>query len=97
MRPTRAIRRAEHMRWSEQAPKGGVTYGQRFFLALDGTPRSELAHGVRFLFTGRECLAPVNLYDYRHRADSPTLVRRFDKAVSLDQRKEVKQPWYAVS
>jgi RHS repeat-associated protein len=50
-------------------------YGQPYFYGPDGTPRSESAIGIRFLFTGREWLASLGLYDYRHRAYSPSLGR----------------------
>ena len=50
-------------------------YGQPSFFGPDGTPRAESALGLRFLFTGREWLASLALYDYRHRAYSPTLGR----------------------
>ncbi len=69
------MRRAEHVRWSTRAGMGGMSFGRALFLEPDGTPRSESAYGERFLFTGREYLAPVGLCDYRHRADSPTLGR----------------------
>ncbi len=69
------MRRADHVRWSTRAATGGMSFGKLFFLAPDGTPRSESAYGVRFLFTGREYLVQVGLYDYRHRAYTPTLGR----------------------
>ena len=50
-------------------------YGQPSFYDPDGTPRTESALGLRFLFTGREWLASLALYDYRHRAYSPSLGR----------------------
>ena len=50
-------------------------YGQPYFFGPDGTPRAESALGLRFLFTGREWLASLALYDYRHRVYSPSLGR----------------------
>jgi len=50
-------------------------YGQPYFYGPDGVPRSESALDIRFLFTGREWLASLSLYDYRHRAYSPSLGR----------------------
>jgi RHS repeat-associated protein len=50
-------------------------YGQPYFYGPDGTPRAESALGLRFLFTGREWLASIAVYDYRHRAYSPSLGR----------------------
>ena len=50
-------------------------YGQPSFFGPDCTPRAESALGIRFLFTGREWLGSVGLYDYRHRAYSPALGR----------------------
>jgi RHS repeat-associated protein len=50
-------------------------YGQPYFYGPDGVPRSESALGLRFLFTGREWLASLGLYDYRHRIYSPSLGR----------------------
>jgi RHS repeat-associated protein len=50
-------------------------YGQPYFYGPDGTPRAESALGLRFLFTGREWLASLGLYDYRHRVYSPSLGR----------------------
>jgi RHS repeat-associated protein len=50
-------------------------YGQPYFYGPDGTPRAESALGLRFLFTGREWLSSLALYDYRHRAYSPSLGR----------------------
>jgi len=40
-----------------------------------GSPLSVSAVGNRFLFTGREWLSELNLYDYRHRLYSPSLGR----------------------
>jgi RHS repeat-associated protein len=50
-------------------------YGQPYFYGPDGTRRAKSAFGTRFLFTGREWLASLGLYDYRHRAYSPSLGR----------------------
>jgi RHS repeat-associated protein len=50
-------------------------YGQPYFYGPDSTPRAESALGLRFLFTGREWLASLGLYDYRHRLYSPSLGR----------------------
>jgi RHS repeat-associated protein len=50
-------------------------FGQPFFYSPDGAPRAESAIGIRFLFTGREWLSSLALYDYRHRAYSPSLGR----------------------
>jgi RHS repeat-associated protein len=50
-------------------------YGQPYFYGPDGTPRAESALGLRFLFTGREWRSSLALYDYRHRAYSPSLGR----------------------
>ncbi|MCP9453578.1 MAG: hypothetical protein NNA23_12950 [Nitrospira sp.] len=50
-------------------------FGKPFFFAPDGRPRAESAYGVRFLFTGREWLSSLGLYDYRHRVYSPSLGR----------------------
>jgi RHS repeat-associated protein len=50
-------------------------YGQPFFYGSDGTPRNGSALGIRFLFTGREWFASLAIYDYRHRAYSPSLGR----------------------
>jgi RHS repeat-associated protein len=50
-------------------------YGQPYFYGPDSTPRAESALGLRFLFTGREWLSSLALYDYRHRAYSPSLGR----------------------
>jgi RHS repeat-associated protein len=50
-------------------------YGQPYFYGPDGTPRRESLVGLRFLFTGREWLASLGLYDYRHRLYSPSLGR----------------------
>ena len=50
-------------------------YGQPYFYGPDGTPRRESLVGLRFLFTGREWLSSLALYDYRHRAYSPSLGR----------------------
>jgi RHS repeat-associated protein len=50
-------------------------YGQPFFYGPDGARRGESALGIRFLFTGREWLASLGPYDYRHRAYSPSLGR----------------------
>jgi RHS repeat-associated protein len=50
-------------------------FGQPFFYSPDGTPRSESALDIRFLFTGREWLSSLGLYDYRHRIYSPSLGR----------------------
>ncbi len=69
------MRRADLVKWSVQCGSGGLSYGRRFFLTPDGTPRSESAYGVRLLFPGREYLVPLGLYDHRHRAYSPTLGR----------------------
>ncbi len=69
------MRRSDHVRWSTRAGTGGISFGCQVLLAPDGTSRSESANGVRFLFTGREYLTPLGLYDYRHRAYSPTLGR----------------------
>ncbi len=69
------MRRADHVRWSTRAATDGMSSGRPVFLVPDGTSRSESAYGVRFLFTGREWLAPVGLYDYRHRAYGSALGR----------------------
>jgi RHS repeat-associated protein len=50
-------------------------FGQPFFYSPDGAPRAESAIGTRFLFTGREWLDSLGLYDYRHRIYSPSLGR----------------------
>jgi len=50
-------------------------YGQPYFFGADSTPRAESALGLRFLFTGREWLSSLGLYDYRHRIYSPSLGR----------------------
>ncbi len=50
-------------------------YGQPYFYGPDSTPRTESALGIRFLFTGREWLGSLALYDYRHRIYSPSLGR----------------------
>jgi RHS repeat-associated protein len=50
-------------------------YGQPFFYGPDGARRGESALGIRFLFTGREWLSSLALYDYRDRAYSPALGR----------------------
>jgi RHS repeat-associated protein len=50
-------------------------YGQPYFYGPDGTPRRESLVGLRFLFTGREWLSSLALYDYRHRLYSPSLGR----------------------
>jgi RHS repeat-associated protein len=50
-------------------------FGQPFFYGPDGARRGESALGIRFLFTGREWLSSLGLYDYRHRAYSPSLGR----------------------
>ncbi len=50
-------------------------YGQPYFYGPDSTPRTESALGLRFLFTGREWLSSLALYDYRHRIYSPSLGR----------------------
>jgi RHS repeat-associated protein len=39
------------------------------------TNETRSSTGARFLFTGREWLAPLGLYDYRNRTYSPTLGR----------------------
>ncbi|MCP9453583.1 MAG: RHS repeat-associated core domain-containing protein [Nitrospira sp.] len=69
------MRVSHHLRWGTKAQECEKFFGKPLFFAPDGTPRAESAYGVRFLFTGREYLAPVGLYDYRHRAYSPTLGR----------------------
>ncbi|MCP9453584.1 MAG: RHS repeat-associated core domain-containing protein [Nitrospira sp.] len=69
------MRLTDHVRWSSGALGVGMRLGEPFFFAPDRTPRPESAYGVRFLFTGREYLSPLGLYDYRHRAYSPTLGR----------------------
>ncbi len=45
------------------------------FKDANGTPLSGTTTGTRFLFTGREWLAALNLYDYRNRAYSAELGR----------------------
>jgi RHS repeat-associated protein len=50
-------------------------YGTPTFQTATGTPLPGTTTGTRFLFTGREWLAPLGLYDYRNRTYSPTLGR----------------------
>jgi len=50
-------------------------YGHPSFYSPDGAPRAESALAIRFLFTGREWLSSLALYDYRHRLYSPSLGR----------------------
>jgi RHS repeat-associated protein len=50
-------------------------YGKPFFMAGDGTPIGATAVGNRFLYTGREYLATIDLYDYRNRFYSHALGR----------------------
>ncbi|MCP9453579.1 MAG: hypothetical protein NNA23_12955 [Nitrospira sp.] len=66
------MRIAAHVRWSSKPSAGERHFERPLFFAPDRTPRPESAYGVRFLFTGREYLAPVGLYDYRHRVYSPS-------------------------
>jgi RHS repeat-associated protein len=50
-------------------------FGQPTILDGSGQPLAASAYGNRFLFTGREWLAELGLYDYRNRMYSPTLGR----------------------
>lgn len=52
-------------------------FGQPTVTNGDGVsnPRDRSWHGNRFLFTGREWIASLNLYDYRHRMYRPSLGR----------------------
>jgi RHS repeat-associated protein len=50
-------------------------FGQPTILTSDLQPLTFSALGNRFLFTGREYLAALNLYDYRNRVYSPALGR----------------------
>lgn len=43
----------------------------------NGNARSQSAYGNRFMFTGREYLAELGIYDYRHRMYHPGLGRFF--------------------
>ena len=50
-------------------------YGKASITDGSGSPLSASAYGNRFMFTGREYLAEVNLYDYRNRMYSADLGR----------------------
>ena len=50
-------------------------YGKASITDGSGSPLSASAYGNRFMFTGREYLAEVNLYDYRNRIYSADLGR----------------------
>ena len=50
-------------------------FGKPSFFDGSGNPLTASAYGNRFLFTGREYLAKVNLYDYRNRVYSADLGR----------------------
>ena len=50
-------------------------YGKPTITDGSGNPLAATAYGNRFLFTGREYLAELNLYDYRNRVYSPDLGR----------------------
>ena len=50
-------------------------YGKASITDGSGSPLSASAYGNRFMFTGREYLAEVNLYDYRNRVYSADLGR----------------------
>jgi RHS repeat-associated protein len=50
-------------------------HGTPTFQTATGTPLPGTTTGTRFLFTGREWLAELGLYDYRNRTYSPTLGR----------------------
>ena len=50
-------------------------YGKPSITDGSGNPLTATAYGNRFLFTGREYLAELNLYDYRNRVYSPDLGR----------------------
>jgi RHS repeat-associated protein len=50
-------------------------FGKPSFFDGSGNPLTATAYGNRFLFTGREYLAKVNLYDYRNRVYSADLGR----------------------
>ncbi len=50
-------------------------FGAPTITSWTGQPRTESAYGNRFMFTGREYLAPTGLYDYRNRIYSPVIGR----------------------
>ena len=50
-------------------------FGQPYFFNAAGTESSSSAYGNRFLFTGREWLSDLKLYDYRNRMYQPELGR----------------------
>jgi RHS repeat-associated protein len=50
-------------------------FGTPAFQDASGTPLSGTSTDTRFLFTGREWLASLGLYDYRNRTYSPSLGR----------------------
>jgi RHS repeat-associated protein len=50
-------------------------FGAPSFFDATGAPQPSSLHSQRFLFTGREWLAEVGLYDYRNRMYSPGLGR----------------------
>src|SRR5256714_14773691 len=50
-------------------------FGQPYFFNASGTEANSSAYGNRFLFTGREYLKELKLYDYRNRMYQPELGR----------------------
>jgi RHS repeat-associated protein len=52
-----------------------IAFGQPYLFAADGASIAESQYGNRFLFTGREWLKGLDIYDYRHRLYQPELGR----------------------
>ena len=50
-------------------------FGQPKITDWSGTVRTTSAYGNRFMFTGREYLSTLGIYDYRHRFYHPGLGR----------------------
>lgn len=50
-------------------------FGRPYFFNATGQPQSTSSYGNRFLFTGREWLPELKLYDYRNRMYQPELGR----------------------
>ena len=50
-------------------------FGAPSITSWTGQPRADSAYGNRFLFTGREYLTTIGLYDYRNRIYSPAIGR----------------------
>jgi RHS repeat-associated protein len=66
-------------------------FGKPTILSANNTQRSTSAVGNRFLFTGREWLSELGIYDYRHRMYHPGLGRFLQTDGTANRRSQVER------